>query len=183
MGVVVVPCSSGRERPNLITIGAISHACADPPMLGVAIGHTRYSYRVFSRADSFVVNAPSEDQVELVDYCGSVSGRNVDKFKECGLTPLQSLKVSSPGIEEFPINIECAIRKSVNLGSHDFFFGEILAVRCDEEILSDDGSIDKEKMKPICAYLNGYWSVGELLLRFGSIKRVGSNRERLERRH
>lgn len=170
--IVVVSCSVGRnDKPNLITIGAVSGACHDPPMWGIAIGHTRYSHQVISRSDGFVVNVPSKDQVEIVDYCGTVSGREVDKFRACDLTPFPSTKISSPGILEFPLNIECAIRKSVNLGSHSFFFGEIVAVHCDESILNDKGKIDKEKLQPMCAFLNSYWSLGESILEFGATER------------
>ena len=168
-GIVVVSCSSGKEsRPNLIAIGAVSHACIDPPMLGIAIGHSRYSYKVVSQSDGFVVNCPSEDQVEMLDYCGSVSGREIDKFRACGLTPLPSTEISSPGILEFPLNIECAIRKSVELGSHSFFFGEIVAVHCDESILDNEGEIDKRKFRPMSAFLNSYWSLGDPIIEFGS---------------
>jgi len=170
-GIVIVSCCAGTAgRPNLLAVGAVSHACIDPPMLGIAIGHSRYSYEVISRSDGFVVNSPSEDQVEIVDYCGSVSGREVDKFRECGLTPLPSTEISSPGILEFPLNIECAIRKSVNLGSHNFYFGEIVAVRCDESILDDDGNIDKQKFRPMSAFLDSYWSLGDPLIGFGSTR-------------
>jgi flavin reductase (DIM6/NTAB) family NADH-FMN oxidoreductase RutF len=170
--IVVVSCSAGeRGKPNLIAVGAISHACIDPPMLGVAIGHTRYTYEVISRSDGFVVNVPSKNQVEIVDYVGSVSGREVDKFKVCNLTPLPSTRISSPGILEFPLNIECAIRKSVDLGSHSFYFGEIVAVRCDESILKDGGKIDKEKLQPLSAFLEGYWTLGEQVQRFGESKK------------
>jgi len=171
-GIVVVSCSADTTgRPNLIAVGAVSHACIEPPMLGIAIGHSRYSYKVISRSDGFVVNCPSEDQVEILDYCGSVSGREIDKFRECGLTPLPSMKISPPGIIEFPLNIECAIRKSVDLGSHSFFFGEIVAVHCDESILDDEGGIDKRKFRPMSAFLNSYWSLGDPVIKFGSTKR------------
>ena len=170
-GIVVVSCSAEPAgRPNLLAVGAVSHACIDPPMLGIAIGHSRYSYEVISRSDGFVVNSPSEDQAEIVDYCGSVSGREIDKFRECGLTPLPSTKISSPGILEFPLNIECAIRKSVNLGSHSFYFGEIVAVHCDESILDDDGNIDKQKFRPMSAFLDSYWSLGDSIIDFGSTR-------------
>mgnify|MGYP001125013770 CR=1 FL=1 len=171
--IVVVSCATGRnQRPNLIAVGAISHACIDPPMLGIAIGHTRYTYQVIAHSDSFVVNVPSKDQVEIVDYCGSVSGRKIDKFKACGLTPFASTKISSLGILEFPLNIECTIRKSVDLGSHSFYFGEIVAVHCDESILDDKGTIDKEKLEPMCAFLESYWSLREPVLRFGSHRKI-----------
>jgi len=181
--IVLVSCSAKENgRPNLIAIGAISHACIDPPMLGIAIGHTRYSYQVISRADGFVVNVPSRDQAKIVDYCGSVSGRKVDKFKACNLTPLPSTKISSPGILEFPLNIECAVRKSVELGSHCFYFGEIVAVHCDESILNDRGKIDKDKLRPMCAFLERYWSLGKPVLRFGAAKKPSSPRQGARRK-
>ena len=168
-GIVVVSCSVRKDaRPNLIAVGAVSHACIDPPMLGVAIGHSRYSFQVISCSDGFVVNVPSRDQAEIVDMCGNVSGRDIDKFKTCRITPFLSTKISSPGILEFPINIECAIRKSVNLGSHSFFFGEIMTVHCDELVLDDEGKISKKKLKPLSAFLNSYWSIGKPVLKFGS---------------
>lgn len=167
-GIVVISCvARGGGRPNLMTAGAISHACIDPPMLGVAVGHSRYTYQVLSHADGFVVNVPSQDQVELVDYCGCVSGREVDKYDLCGLTPLPSLRIVSPGIAEFPINIECALRTSVVLGSHTYFFGEIVAVRCAAEVLDENGQIDPLRLRPMAAFLENYWSLGSPLLRFG----------------
>ena len=175
--IVVVSCSASKKgRPNLIALGAISGACIEPPMLGIAIGHMRYTYRVISRSDGFVVNVPSRDQIEAVDYCGSVSGRKIDKFKACNLTPFPSSKISSPGILEFPLNIECAIRKSVDLGSHSFYFGEIVAVHCDESILDNMGEIDKDKLQPMCAFLESYWSLGEPVLRFGAAEKPSSHR-------
>ena len=170
-GIVVVSCSAGRpEVPNLIAVGAVSHACIEPPMLGIAIGHSRHSHKIISRSDGFVVNCPSEDQVDILDYCGSVSGREIDKFAACGLTSFPSTKISSPGILEFPLNIECAIRKSVELGSHSFFFGEIAAIHCDKSILDNEGKIDKQKFRPMSAFLNSYWGLGAPIIEFGSTR-------------
>jgi flavin reductase (DIM6/NTAB) family NADH-FMN oxidoreductase RutF len=175
--VAVVSCSLEKDKPNLITVGAVSAASHDPPMWGIAIGHTRYSYRIISCSDGFVINVPSEAQAEIVDYCGSVSGRKIDKFKACNLTPLPSARISAPGILEFPLNIECATRKSVDLGSHSFFFGEIMAVHCDEAILNNKGKIDKQKLQPMCAFLNNYWSLGDSILEFGRSSLVTKRRK------
>ncbi len=59
--MVVVSCAVGKDdKPNLIAVDAISHACIKPPMFEIAIGHTRYSYQIISRSDGFVVNVPSQ---------------------------------------------------------------------------------------------------------------------------
>jgi flavin reductase (DIM6/NTAB) family NADH-FMN oxidoreductase RutF len=165
--IVVISCSAGRDKPNLITLGAVSGAGYNPPMWGILVSHTAHSYQIISHSDGFVINVPSRIQAEIVDYCGTVSGREVDKFKACGLTPFPSTKISSPAILEFPLNIECATRKSVNLGSNSFFFGEIMAVHCDKSILNSKGAIDKQKLQPMCAFVNSYWSLGDSILEFG----------------
>lgn len=165
--IVLVTCGNWAKK-NIIAIGAVSHACIDPPMLGVAIGHSRYSYEIMLASDGFVVNVPSKDLIRMVDYCGSVSGRKVDKFAACRLTAVRSSRISAPQILEFPINIECALRNRIELGSHDFFFGEIVAVNVDESVLDDDGKIDKKKLDPMTSFRDSYWSIGEAVGEFGS---------------
>ena len=170
-GIVVISCVAPPARPNLMTAGAISHACIDPPMLGVAVGHSRYTYELMSHADGFVVNVASRDQAHVVDLCGSVSGRDVDKYAYCGLTPLPSLRIASPGIAEFPLNIECALRTSVALGSHTYFFGEIVTVRCTPDVLAPDGRIAAGELRPVVGFLDSYWNLGGPVLRFGGAER------------
>jgi flavin reductase (DIM6/NTAB) family NADH-FMN oxidoreductase RutF len=171
VAIVLVSCSlKNGEKPNLIAVAAISPACTDPPMFGISIGHMRYTHQIISQGDSFVVNVPSRKHIEIVDYCGSVSGRNTDKFKACKLTPFISKKVSSPGIFEFPINIECKIRNSAKLGSHTFYFGEVMAVHCDRSILDNQGNIDKTKLNPLCSFRDSYWKIGDPVLEFGEIR-------------
>jgi flavin reductase (DIM6/NTAB) family NADH-FMN oxidoreductase RutF len=151
---------SDGSKPNIITVSAVSGACHNPPMWGVAIGHSRYSYEIMSNGDSFVINVPSKEQIKIVEYCGSHSGRKVDKFKECGLTPSVH-SVSAPCIEEFPLNIECSIMKSVDLGSHEYFFGEIKAVQAREDIREKDGSLNLSKLSPMTAFQFKYYGLGE----------------------
>ena len=177
-GIVVISCWAGQgERPNLLTAGAISHACIDPPMLGVAVGHTRYTYEIISAADGFVVNVPSRSQAWIVDFCGSASGREVNKYEACGLTVLPSHQIASPGIAEFPVNIECATRHHIDLGSHTFFFGEIVAVHCAQSVLSSEGRLDPDKLRPLTAFLDSYWDMGEVVLQFGSWKQARGERQ------
>jgi len=135
-------------------------------MLGVAVGHVRYTHEIMSHACDFVFNVPSCDQVHVVDICGSVSGRGLDKFDVAGITPMPSVRITSPGIAEFPVNIECAIRHAVDLGSHTFYFGEIVTVRCGRAVLTSKGTIDSVKLAPMTAFQKSYWSVGEALLGF-----------------
>jgi flavin reductase (DIM6/NTAB) family NADH-FMN oxidoreductase RutF len=123
------------------------------------------------RADSFVVNIPRADQATIVDYCGSVSGLDVDKYDKLGLSVLQSSKVFSPGIMEFPVNIECVKRRSVELGSHTYYFGEIVAVRCDESVV-EGGRIVGSSLDPMCTFLRQYWRLGEPVIGINSTSKA-----------
>ncbi|TFF86591.1 flavin reductase family protein [Candidatus Thorarchaeota archaeon] len=168
----LVPCPAillsvaGDERPNIITLSWAANVCSNPPMLAVGIRPNRYSHQLVKRAGDFVVNIPSADLIKATIFCGSKSGKDHDKFQECGLTAVTSSKVSSPRIEECPINIECKIDKTVSLGAHDLFIGEVVAVHMNESVLDSNGRLDPEKAKlftylPLAAE---YWNLGEKIV-------------------
>jgi hypothetical protein len=59
------------------------------------------------------------------------------------------------------------IRDRLELGSHDLFIGEVVAVHADEELLDEKGDIDVARLEPF-AYVEGeYWSLGERIGEFG----------------
>lgn len=165
--IVLISCQRDGCKPNLITIGVISAAGAVPAMMGFAVGHSRHSCKIISQGEDFVINVPSVDLVDIVDYCGGISGRKINKFEACGLTPVPSAKVISPCVGEFPLNIECIKRESVDVGSHDFIFGEIVAIHCDKSIIDGRKKIDKGKLRPMCLYLLRYWEVGKPIIHVG----------------
>ncbi len=142
--VLVSVADPAQDRANLITIGAVAPTCARPPTLGIAVTPARYSYVLIERAREYVVNIPTAEQAAAVDYCGTVSGREVDKFQATGLTPVAGRRVSCPVVGECPINLECRVTKVAKLGSHDFFFGEIVAVQVSEDVLNGKKELDPE---------------------------------------
>ena len=104
--------------------------------------------RVAAAAREFVVNIPRAAQVEVVDYCGSVSGRDDDKCKELGLTRSPARNVSAPLIAECPVNLECVVRHQLALGAHDLFIAEIVAVHYDEDVVDSRGGCGRQGRRP-----------------------------------
>ncbi len=101
------------------------------------------------------------------DYCGVKSGKDVDKFKEMNLTPVQSNVVKAPRIAESPVNIECRVVDIKELGSHDMFIAEVVSVSVDESLLDDNQRLDLEKADLI-AYSHGeYFMLGKKIGKFG----------------
>jgi len=155
--VVLVSCSDGT-RDNIITLAWVGTVCSDPPMISISIRPSRYSHEIISAAKQFVINIPDEKMVGACDFCGVKSGRDVDKFKELGLTKEKGFVVGSPMIRECPINIECKVRQVIHLGTHDMFIGEVVSVNADEEVIYIDGEIDYEKVDTVSYLMNNYLS-------------------------
>ena len=121
----MVSCGS-EEKPNIITIAWTGIVNSNPPMTYISVRPSRYSYDIIKESGEFVINLTPSRLVRQADWCGVKSGRDVDKFKECHLTPGKANQVSAPLIEECPINLECKVKNITPLGSHDMFLAEIV---------------------------------------------------------
>lgn len=121
--LVTVGCECDR---NIITIHFVHPVSFKPPMLGVGIGRGQYSHELTAKYREFVVNIPKADMRPAIDFCGTHSGRKVEKFKETGLTPVRASRVNSYLIDECPVNVECRVVQTADLGTHTWFFGEIV---------------------------------------------------------
>lgn len=164
--VVLVSCGT-LEKPNIITVAWTGVICSEPPMVSIAIRPSRYSLGLIRDRGNFVINIPTVEQLEKVDHCGTVSGREVDKFAACGFTASSGTHVSAPLIDECPINLECQVRQSITLGTHELFLGEIVAIHRDETVVNDKGRVDMAQAQPIAFATRGYYRVGEYLNTYG----------------
>ena len=164
---VMVSCGRKGEKPNIITVAWAGNICSSPAMLSISVRKERFSYDIIKETGEFVVNLTSKKLVKATDWCGVRSGKDYDKFKEMGLTPLESQKISALGIAESPVNIECKVKQVVELGSHDLFIAEVVCVTVDEKLLDEKGRLDLGKAK-LVAYSHGeYFMLGEKLGKFG----------------
>ena len=134
-------------NPNIITLGEIFNiSIAHPVILGIAIRKVTYSHKLISKTREYVVNLPTASIIDKVRYCGSVSGSDVDKFKESGLTALPAKVVGPPLIAECPVNVECKVLDILEIGDHDLFLGEAVAQHVNEEVLDENGKIVADKL-------------------------------------
>jgi flavin reductase (DIM6/NTAB) family NADH-FMN oxidoreductase RutF len=165
--VPAVLVSCGVEKPNIISLAWVGTVSSAPPAVSIGVRPERFSHGLIVDVGEFVINLPRSDQVQIVDYCGNVSGRNVDKWAACGLTAAPANKVRTPLIAECPVALECRVMHRLPLGAHDLFIGEVLSVQVDEEVLDVHGRLDHGRVDPL-AYVGGfYWRLGEELGRHG----------------
>lgn len=161
--IVLVSCIDEDGKPNAITIGASSICSSNPPTVGIAVGVRQYSLELISRTGDFGVNIPRADQVEATDFCGTFSGRDMNKLEAVGFTSVASTQIQSPLILECPVSLECRLVHRVNLGNHDWLIGEILAAHVQEQILDANGGVDPAKTDPLLSFWGEYWTAGERL--------------------
>ena len=114
-GGVLCTVSDNAGRQNLLTLGwgLIGPNYHGNPIVVIAVAPPRYSWRFLEEVADFVLAIPDDRIRPAVDLCGTKSGRDMDKFKEAGLTAIPSVHVTAPSIQECPINIECRIYSRV----------------------------------------------------------------------
>ena len=178
--VVLVSCGGTAEfRPNIITIAWTGTVCSDPPLLSISVRPERYSYDIIAGAGEFVVNLPSVEQTRVTDWCGVVSGRDHDKFAECGLTAAPALEVACPIIAECPVSIECRVTRCLELGSHHMFLAEVAAVQVTADLIDAKGKFRVDRAGLIAYGLGHYFPLGEAIDHFGfSIRKQEKMRRR-----
>ncbi|MFC2038824.1 flavin reductase family protein [Chloroflexota bacterium] len=157
-------------KPNFMAVGGGGVANAEPPMIAVPIRHHQFTLEGIVQNSTFSVNTPSADMVKETDYCGVVSGRTVDKVKDCGFEIFYGNLETAPLIEQCPINLECRVVNILNLGTHSFVIGEVKGSFVSENCLTD-GKPDVNKIKPMIFNLESgeYSAFGEFVAKAFSI--------------
>lgn len=179
---VMVSCQDAGGKANIITVAWAGTICSDPPMLSVSIRKERYSHALIREAGEFVVNLTNEKLAWATDYCGVKSGRDVDKYQDCGLTVGKSQFISAPTIQEAPVSIECKVKQILELGSHDMFLAEVVGVQVDTQYMDEKGSFHLDQAG-LMAYSHGrYFALGEMLGTFGYSVRKKPAEKQIERK-
>jgi flavin reductase (DIM6/NTAB) family NADH-FMN oxidoreductase RutF len=73
-----------------------------------------------------VINLPTVELADKVVGCGNTSGRQVDKFKTFGLTPVAAAVVKAPLIAECYANLECKVIDQRLVAQYNFFILEVV---------------------------------------------------------
>ncbi len=160
--VVLVSCSDGADKDNIITIGWPGGIGASPPRIGIPIKRQRYSHGLICKTREFVVNIPTSDQMHAINHCGTVSGRNHDKYLECKLDRVAPTKLRfAPSIGQCPISLECRVEAIWDMGSHDYFVGRIVIAHVAENWLGNDNRVQVRAEQLVALVSGNYYRLSE----------------------
>jgi len=144
-GRVLLVSQEKEGVPNVMAIGwGTIGIIWQKPIFVVLVRPSRYTYKLIEETGEFTVNIVPPQLKEVVQYCGTVSGRDQNKFKEKQLTAIASKKVMAPIIKECILHFECRVVHKNDLipaeleksivpalypkgDFHRVYFGEILA--------------------------------------------------------
>ena len=114
-GLLLASIGKNGEN-NIMTIGwGLIGVLFRKPTFIVAVRKSRHTYKLLNETGVFTVNVPGEGMAEALDFCGTKSGRDVDKFKEMNLTAKKGKTVEAPIIEECTIHFECKVMATTDV--------------------------------------------------------------------
>ena len=112
-------------------------------------------HKLISEKGEFGVNIPTKSQLDKIHLCGSVSGKDEDKYVKASLTPKEGREIDSYVIKECPVNLECKVVHRIDYaGTHQWFIGVIKAVHIDDNYVRDDA---------LMFWLGQFRTVGEII--------------------
>lgn len=164
--VLIIGTYGPDGKPNIMNAAWGGIASSKPPCISVSLREATLTHHNIKQTEAFTVNFTSTQYFREADYVGIVSGRDHDKFKDTGLTPVKSTLVNAPIVKEFPYALECRLFKQVDCGLHTMFIGEILGIIADSEVLNSNNLPDIEKVRPMVWGSYGsmaYYAIGEKL--------------------
>lgn len=95
---------------NTMTIGWATFGVVwNKPILMVAVRSSRHTFGIIEKAEDFTVTIPSGDLRREIAFCGTKSGRDVDKFEACSLKTAPARRIASPVIQTPGRHYECRI--------------------------------------------------------------------------
>ena len=163
---VMVSCGT-MEKSNIITVAWTGILNTDPAMVYISVRPSRYSYNLIKEQGEFIINLTTKDLVKATDWCGVRSGAQYDKFKEMNLHKEKANFVKCPMIKESPVSIECKVKEIKELGSHNMFIADVLAINADEKYIDEKGAFDISKCDLISYSNGGYYTQGKKIGKFG----------------
>ncbi len=101
----------GGETWNPMTIGWAQFGVVwARPVVTVMVRKSRFTHGLIERAERFTVSVPrAKEMAKELAYCGSRSGRDVNKEKELGLKRIAPRAGGAEGVDGCGVVFECRI--------------------------------------------------------------------------
>lgn len=153
---VALITTHGKEREDIMASEWTHMLSYSPGIISVSIGNGKISGKNIKKTKEFGVSLAAFDQNVISSVSGGSHGQNVDKIsvlKELGFKFFKGKKINCLLVEGASMNVECKLKKAINLGTHTTYIGEVV------EIYPISGK------EPLIYKEGRYWKFGEQINR------------------
>lgn len=146
-GPVVLLTTAQDGRSNVMTMSWHMMMEFEPPLVACVVSGANHSFKALRATREGVIAIPAARLAAKVVRVGNCSGRDVDKFETCGLTPLPASRIAPPLIAECFANLECRVADTRMVNAYNLFVLEVVKAW-----------IDPRQKKPKTLHHKGYGS-------------------------
>ena len=125
-GPIVLVSSKLADKANIMTLGWHTILEFAPSLVGLMISSGNHSFQMIRESHQCVINLPTTALTDTVVRIGNTSGREIDKFEECGLTAEEASEVDAPLIAECHACFECQLHEDALVDRYNFFIFEVV---------------------------------------------------------
>ena len=136
-GPVALVTARDRGADNVLPVAWHTPLSLAPPLVGVALERSRHSLDMIRASEQFAINIPTRELLHHVQYLGSFSGAEIDKFEAAQLETFAAVHVDAPLLRRCAAWIECELRDTLPFGDHELCVGLAVAVHADAEAFGD----------------------------------------------
>lgn len=133
-GPVIVVTAAYKDKQNIMPMAWHTMLDFDPPLVGVVIGETNYTFALLKRTRECVIGIPTADIAGKVIACGHIHGDKINKFEKVGLTPRTASFVKAPLVDECYANFECKVVDTRMVNTYNFFVLEVIKAWVDPTV-------------------------------------------------
>jgi flavin reductase (DIM6/NTAB) family NADH-FMN oxidoreductase RutF len=163
---IVLIGANVNGRPNFTEVGDCAVMGIRPALVAVSLSATHHTTSGIEESGTFSINLPSTPLLSRVDYCGMVSGRDVDKSRLFSVFPGEHTQV--PMIEECPVSLECAVHETVRIEHRCLFIARVLECYASSSYVETTSGTQRivglRQLDPIIYALdNRYYRIGDTI--------------------
>lgn len=148
VGVVTVKHGKKLNAMTAAWTIPVSHR---PALVVVHIAPQRHTHDIIVETKEFGLSILAEDQMEIAQHAGTVSGRKIDKFQADVIKQKPSKVISAPVLEACAATMECKLEKAIAMGDHTIFVGRVVAMERDPD------------KRPLVLHRGTYYRLGEVV--------------------
>jgi flavin reductase (DIM6/NTAB) family NADH-FMN oxidoreductase RutF len=157
--IVLVTTINKQKIPNVAPKSWISILASKPAIIGFSCNMNHDTAKNIVSTAEFVINIPGAELAKKVWKASALKGQDPEEIQKLGLTPLKSVKLSTPRIAECKAHLECSLDWTKKYGQEIIIFGKVLLASMDKKAL-EGTTEERYRYLKLMTYLdNGAYGV------------------------